>query len=185
MLKIMMMLVVMSHLTGSAVLDQGPDHHSFTGVLLCQAEAKTCVILRGHWDNNQQLVKQTANIFKMTWESHYIFYCVLLLSLKRFARAVKICAAGGLTMVNAKIYWRYCTWGRMMCWMSLDNPPRSAESVSEPTVSSHSVVDPCAVWPRAALFLVKQNQIWCYPWAGHLTLTSCFVKVWEKCKCHQ
>lgn len=47
MLKVMMMLLVMSHLTGSAVLDQGPDHHSFLGLPLCQAEAKTYVILNG------------------------------------------------------------------------------------------------------------------------------------------
>lgn len=91
-----------------------------------------------------------------------------------------ICATGRLTVVNAKIYSKCCTWGRMMCWMSLDNPPHSAESVWESTASSHSVLDPWGVWPSAALFLVKQNQTCYYP-----SLISCFVKVRGKCKCQQ
>lgn len=49
MLKIMMMLLMMSHLTGSAVLDQGSDHHSVLGLVLRQAEAETYVILQGDW----------------------------------------------------------------------------------------------------------------------------------------
>lgn len=39
----MMTLLVMSHLTGCAVMDQGPDNHSFLGLL--QAESKIYVIL--------------------------------------------------------------------------------------------------------------------------------------------
>lgn len=47
-LKIMrLMLLMMSHLTGSAVLGHGPDHHFFLGFILHQAEAKTYVILEG------------------------------------------------------------------------------------------------------------------------------------------
>ncbi len=40
---------MMSHLTGSAVPDQGCDHHSFLGLLLSQAEAKTYTILGADW----------------------------------------------------------------------------------------------------------------------------------------
>lgn len=47
MMKITTMLPMMSHLTGCAVLDQGPDHHSVLGPLLRQAEAKIYVILEG------------------------------------------------------------------------------------------------------------------------------------------
>lgn len=47
MLKIMMMLLIMSHLNSSTVLAQGPDHHSVLGLILCEAEAKTNVILEG------------------------------------------------------------------------------------------------------------------------------------------
>lgn len=47
MLKIVVMLLMMSHLTGRAVPDHGPDNHSFLGLLLFQAEAKTYVILEG------------------------------------------------------------------------------------------------------------------------------------------
>lgn len=41
------LLFVMSHLTGSAVLDQGPDHRPFLGLPFCQAETKIYVILEG------------------------------------------------------------------------------------------------------------------------------------------
>ena len=44
-----MTLLMMSHLTGSAVLDQGPDHRSVLGLVLRQAEAETYVILQGDW----------------------------------------------------------------------------------------------------------------------------------------
>ena len=37
----------MSHLAGSAVLDQGPDHRPLLGLPLCQAETKIYVILEG------------------------------------------------------------------------------------------------------------------------------------------
>lgn len=41
------MQLMMSHLTGSAMLDQGPDHHSFLGLLFNQTEAKIYMILDG------------------------------------------------------------------------------------------------------------------------------------------
>ncbi len=44
-----------------------------------------------------------------------------------------------------------------MCWVSLDNPAASAESLWESTVSSHFVRGPWVIWPRAALFLKKNR----------------------------
>lgn len=46
-IKIMLMPLMMSHLNGRAVLAQGPDHHPVLGLILCEAEAQTCVILEG------------------------------------------------------------------------------------------------------------------------------------------
>lgn len=46
-MKIIMMLLIMSHLNSSAVLAQGPYHHSLHRLILCKAEAQTYVILEG------------------------------------------------------------------------------------------------------------------------------------------
>lgn len=40
-----MILLMMSYLAGSAVLDQGRDHQSSLRIILFQAKAKTCIIL--------------------------------------------------------------------------------------------------------------------------------------------
>lgn len=106
--------LMMSHLFGRAVLDQGPDHQPFLGLVFSQTEAKTCMILREERKSQQNAPHKSRNK-------------------KNPCR------------ISAK------TWGRMTCWMSVE----CAESGCD---RSHSVLDPWAFWPRAALFLMEVKK---------------------------
>lgn len=180
---------MMPHLTGCAVLDQGHDHHSFLGLLLFQAEAKTHVILEEDREKKQTKKSNSEPIISEASDSvsHIICSCYHSSGINSFCYSkcskiliihlscYMICVTGGLTVVDnvlAKSHWRFWTWGRMMCWSSLDNPPGTEESVWESTLSSHSVLDSCVVWPRAALFLIKAKQLYYYP---KLVINTCIL----------
>lgn len=107
--------LMMSHLFGRAVLDQGPDHQPFLGLVFSQTEAKTCMILREERKSQQNAPHKSRN------------------------KKQNPCR------ISAK------TWGRMTCWMSVE----CAESGCD---RSHSVLDPWAFGPRAALFLMEVKK---------------------------
>lgn len=53
--------LMMSHLFGRAVLDQGADHQPFLGLVFSQTEAKTCMILREERKSQQNAPHKSRN----------------------------------------------------------------------------------------------------------------------------
>lgn len=167
-MKMWRMLLKMSHLTGGTMRGEGLDNHSFLGLVLSHADAKTRKVLKDIWRQKTKVNKWVSECF--LWDLYFPsnseyqagrFYVFLHEDL--FAK-VEVCSYSsclGFEMQQQEAWQQLKpesnTWGKMICWISLDNPPHPAVFPLESTVSSHSAMDPWVVWPGVALFLARKN----------------------------